>query len=82
MNPAKLVRMANDIAANFDCGLDRASEVAGVVDHIGRFWSPYMLDTMARHMQSGDTGLSDLAEQALRELIEERSQSAETTHDP
>ncbi len=82
MNPVKLVRMANDIAANFDCGLDRAREVAGVVDHIGRFWSPYMLDAMARHMQSGDTGLSDLAEQALRELIEERSQSAETTHDP
>ncbi len=82
MNTAKLVRMANDIAANFDCGHDRAREVAGVVDHIGRFWSPYMLDAMARHMQSGDTGLSDLAEQALRELIEERSQSAETTRDP
>ena len=72
MNPAKLVRMANDIAANFDCGLDRAREVAGVVDHIGRFWSPFMLDTMARQMQAGDIGRSDLAEQALRELIEER----------
>ncbi|MDE0488190.1 MAG: formate dehydrogenase subunit delta [Gammaproteobacteria bacterium] len=72
MNPAKLVRMANDIAANFECGLDRAREVAGVVDHIGRFWSPFMLDTMARQMQAGDIGLSDLAEQALRELIEER----------
>jgi formate dehydrogenase subunit delta len=72
MNKAKLVRMANDIAANFDCGLDRAREVAGVVDHIGRFWSPYMVDTMAQHMRSGDTGLSGLAEQAFRELIEER----------
>lgn len=72
MNPAKLVRMANDIAANFDCGLDRAREVAGVVDHIGRFWSPYMLDAMAQHMQSGGAGLSVLAEQALKELIEER----------
>lgn len=72
MNTAKLVRMANDIAANFDCGLDRAREVAGVADHIGRFWSPYMLDAMARHMRLGDTGLSGLAEQALRELIQER----------
>ena len=72
MNTAKLVRMANDIAANFDCGLDHAREVAGVVDHIGRFWSPYMLDTLARQMQAGDIGLSDLAEQALKELIEER----------
>lgn len=72
MNPAKLVRMANDIAANFHCGLDRAGEVAGVADHIGRFWSPYMLDTMAQHMQSGRTGLSEVAAQALKELIEER----------
>lgn len=72
MNTAKLVRMANDIAANFDCGLDRATEVAGVVDHIGRFWSPYMLAAIARQMQSGDIGLSELARQALRELIEGR----------
>lgn len=72
MNPAKLVRMANDIAANFDCGLDRAAEVAGVADHIGRFWSPYMIDAMAEHMRSGETGLSGLAEQALKELIEQR----------
>ena len=69
MNPTKLVRMANDIAANFDCGLDRAREAAGVADHIGRFWSPYMLDATAEHMRSGETGLSDLA---LTELIEER----------
>ena len=72
MNKAKLVRMANDIAANFACGLDHAREVAGVMDHIGRFWSPYMLDTMDQYMRSGDTGLSGLAEQALRELIAER----------
>ena len=69
MNPTKLVRMANDIAANFDCGLDRGREVAGVADHIGRFWSPYMLDAMAEHMRTGETGLSDLA---LTELFEER----------
>jgi len=72
MNPAKLVRMANDIAANFACGLDHAREVAGVADHIGRFWSPRMPNAVAQHMQSEGTGLSALAEQALKELIEER----------
>ncbi|MDE0681209.1 MAG: formate dehydrogenase subunit delta [Gammaproteobacteria bacterium] len=72
MNTAKLVRMANDIAANFDCGLDRTAEVAGVADHIGRFWSPYMIDAMAEHMRSGKTNLSGLAEQALQQLIAER----------
>ena len=72
MNTTKLVRMANDIAANFDCGLDRETEVVGVMDHIGRFWSPYMLDAMAEHMRAGETGLSDVAEQALRQLYRER----------
>ena len=72
MNTAKLARMANDIAANFDCGLDRATEVAGVADHIGRFWSPCMIDAMAEQMRSGETDLSGLAEQALKQLIAER----------
>jgi formate dehydrogenase subunit delta len=72
MNPTKLVRMANDIAANFDWGPDRARAVAGVADHLSRFWSPYMLDEMAEHMRSGDTELSALAEQALTRLIEAR----------
>lgn len=75
MNTAKLVRMANDIAANFDCGLGRAREVAEVMDHIGRFWSPHMLDTMAGHIQAGGSGLSELAEQALKQLIDERQGS-------
>ena len=84
MNPAKLVRMANDVAANFACGGDRATEVAAIVDHIGRFWSPYMLNAMARHMQSGagTRGLSDLAGQALRELTGLRSQTAEPKSRP
>ena len=72
MNTTKLVRMANDIAANFDCGLDRDRESAGVADHIRRFWSPHMLEAMAEHMRAGDTGLSELAERALDEVVRER----------
>ena len=37
---------------------------------------------MARHMQSGDTGLSDLAEQAFGELIKEQSDTAEASRRP
>ena len=76
MNPDKLVRMANDIAANFNCEPDHERQTAAVADHISRFWSPYMLDAMARHMRSGDTGLSGLAEQALRALIDKRPEAA------
>lgn len=42
MDVDKLVRMANQIAANFDGGSDEAKAVAGVADHLGRFWSPLM----------------------------------------
>lgn len=72
MNPVKLVRMANDIAANFDCGPDRDKAVAGVADHLRRFWSPGMLDEIAAHMRAGGAGLSPLAAQALADVIAAR----------
>ena len=72
MEPTKLVRMANQIAANLDYGPDKSKSVAGVVDHLRRFWSPLMLDEITQYMATGDAELSDIAEQALTELIAER----------
>ena len=42
MDVDKLVRMANQIAANFDYGSDKNSVAAGVADHLTRFWTPSM----------------------------------------
>ncbi|HSG64866.1 MAG TPA: formate dehydrogenase subunit delta [Gammaproteobacteria bacterium] len=42
MDVDKLVRMANQIAANFEGGSDENKAVASVTDHIKRFWSPLM----------------------------------------
>ncbi|MCY3732016.1 MAG: formate dehydrogenase subunit delta [Rhodospirillaceae bacterium] len=39
MEPGKLVRMANRIAANWDCGADKSKAIAGVVGQQRRFWS-------------------------------------------
>ncbi len=72
MEPTKLVRMANQIAINLDYGLDKSKSVAGVADHLRRFWSPLMLDEITQYMVTGDAELSDIAEQALTELIAER----------
>lgn len=72
MEPTKLVRMANQIAANLDYGPDKTKSVAGVADHLRRFWSPLMLDEITQYMATGDAELSAIAEQALAQLIEAR----------
>ena len=72
MEPEKLVRMANQIAANWDSGPDKSKAIAGVVDHLRRFWSPPMLAEMKTHMAAGDAGLCAVAEQARIRVPEER----------
>ena len=72
MEPEKPVRMANQIAANRDCRPDRSKAIAGVVDHLRRFWSPPMLDEREARMAAGDAGLCAVAEQALIRVFEER----------
>ena len=72
MEPTKLVRMANDVAANFDYGPDKSKVAADVADHLRRFWSPLMLDEIAEYMDTGNARLSAVAEQALTRLVDER----------
>jgi hypothetical protein len=42
MDVEKLVRMANQIAANNDYGSDKDRVAATVADHLMRFWTPAM----------------------------------------
>jgi hypothetical protein len=42
MDTEKLVRMANQIAANSDYGSDKDKIAATVADHLTRFWTPAM----------------------------------------
>ena len=73
MQIEKLVRMVNQIAANFDYGPDKEKAVAGVVDHLRRFWSPLMQEEIAGYKNQGDIELSDVAKQAIAQLAEEQS---------
>ena len=68
MQVEKLVRMANQIAANFDYGPDKQKAVAGVVDHLQRFWAPSMRNLISAHVEGGGSGLSDLAMAAVKRL--------------
>lgn len=65
MNVEKLARMANQIAANFEYGPNKAQAVADVADHLLRFWSPGMRAELAEGHARGDVELKEVAELAL-----------------
>ena len=71
----KLVRMANQIAENFDYG-DRTKAVAGVLDHLTRFWTLDMKRTIVEQRKHGDIGLSDIASEAVEGLAKKLGQAA------
>ena len=76
MNLEKLVRMANQIAANLDYGSDTDKAVAGVADHMHRFWTPMMLEEIADGLHAGKADLSETAAQAVEKLAAERRSGA------
>jgi hypothetical protein len=67
---AKLVRMANQIAANFDYGPDRSKAVAGVLDHLTRFWTLEMKESIVAWHRAGNSGFSEVAAAAVAKLGE------------
>lgn len=72
----KLVRMANQIADNFDYGPSQDKAVAGVLDHLTRFWTPDMKRAIIEQQQGGDIGLNEIAAKAVRALAEQAGQPA------
>ena len=71
----KLVRMANQIADNFAYG-DRNKAVAGVLDHLVRFWTPDMKRAIVDQQGRGDIGLNEIAAEAVLALGEKIGQPA------
>lgn len=72
MDLQKLARMANQIAMNLDYGDDDEKTVAGVVDHLRRFWTPLMLDELADGFEAGEAELCDAAARAVEQLAAQR----------
>jgi NADH-dependant formate dehydrogenase delta subunit FdsD len=72
----KLVRMANQIADNFDYGADRDKAVASVEDHLMRFWTLSMKRSIVEMSRSGDIGLNEIAEKAVKALAEKIGRAA------
>lgn len=65
MSPDRLVLMANQIARAF-AAEGEARAVPQIADHIVKFWDPRMKESIARHLEAGGEGLSDLAAKGVR----------------
>ncbi len=73
MSAGHLVQMANDIANFFAAEPDREIAVAGIADHIRRFWDPRMRRQLTAHLQAGGADLSMLAREAAKRLQREQA---------
>ena len=67
MNPAKLIKMANQIGAFFEAMPNREQAVKDIAAHIQRNWEPRMRSALLQHISSGgDAELSPMVREALR----------------
>jgi formate dehydrogenase subunit delta len=61
----QLVKMANQIAANFGFHEDG---VARLADHLQRFWAPVMRKQLCDHAAAGGAGLDKAVLEAVQRL--------------
>jgi len=63
----KLVKMANQIASFF-CAQKGGDPVAGMVEHLMKFWEPRMRAAIIEHVAHGGAGLDPFALEAVKRL--------------
>ena len=68
MSAERLVQMANDIGHFFAAESQRAEAIAGIANHIQRFWDPRMRRQILAHLQAGGEGLEELPREAVASL--------------
>jgi formate dehydrogenase subunit delta len=64
---AKLIRMANQIATFFE-SKPHDLGVAGVAEHINKFWDPRMRGKLFELLDGGETGLKPLVLEAAKTI--------------
>lgn len=68
MSIEHLVKMANDIGDFFRAESERADAVAGIANHLQRFWDPRMRRAIMSYAREGGEGLDDLVREAVARL--------------
>lgn len=78
-----LVKMANDIGHFFGAEPEREDAIAGIANHIAKFWTKRMRDKLtAQIKRDGDAGLDELPREALRRLAAQQAAQASTVQSP
>ncbi len=68
---AHLVKMANDIGDFFRAEPEREDAIAGIANHIAKFWTKRMREKIAAHLgREGDSSLDELPREAVRRLAD------------
>ena len=67
MSPDKLVYMANQIG-KFFAHQNEEQAIAGIADHLAKFWDPRMRKAIIAHLESGGEGLEPLVLKAVASL--------------
>jgi formate dehydrogenase subunit delta len=77
MSHDKLVYMANQIGKFFASqGPDKA--VAGVAEHLAKFWDPRMRAAIIAHLDAGGVGLDPPVREAVDRLRATQTRKSET----
>jgi len=76
-----LVKMANDIGHFFGAEPVREDAVAGIANHIAKFWTKRMRAKLTAHVKrGGDAGLEELPREALRRLADQPTADQPAAH--
>lgn len=77
MNPAHLVKMANQIGAFFEAQPDQTQAAKDVATHIQRNWEARMRKELLQHLAvAGDDELKPVVRAAMKALAEANRQAA------
>jgi formate dehydrogenase subunit delta len=75
-----LVKMANDIGNFFRAEPVREDAIAGISNHIAKFWTKRMRQKLNAHLrQEGDASLDELPREALRRLTAAQDVAAQAS---
>jgi formate dehydrogenase subunit delta len=78
---AQLMQMANDIGNFFRSEPERSVAIAGIANHIAKYWTPRMRQKLTAHVQKhGVGGLDELPQEAVKLLA--RQQPSDRAPEP
>lgn len=76
MHIERLIKMANDIGDFFKAEPERAEAIAGIANHIQRFWEPRMREQILEYVAKDGSELAELVREALKNVQVKTPRSA------